>query len=85
MTRLALNEPPNPVLAAANRVARGGERVVVQRRGKDLAALVSLDDLRALEEMEERAIAAAVAASWAEQGDDPPEKWEVVKARMGWK
>ena len=35
-----------------NRVAFGGERIVLERRGKDVAALVPMDDLRRLEEME---------------------------------
>ncbi|MFC7307989.1 type II toxin-antitoxin system Phd/YefM family antitoxin [Streptomyces monticola] len=37
-----------------NRVVYGGERVVVTRHGKPLVALVSADDLRALEETRER-------------------------------
>ncbi|CAL9614693.1 type II toxin-antitoxin system Phd/YefM family antitoxin [Streptomyces pilosus] len=37
-----------------NRVVYGGERVVVTRHGKPLVALVSADDLRRLEEIEER-------------------------------
>ncbi|AZM63570.1 MULTISPECIES: type II toxin-antitoxin system Phd/YefM family antitoxin [unclassified Streptomyces] len=36
-----------------NRVVYGGERVVVTRHGKPLVALVSADDLRRLEELEE--------------------------------
>lgn len=37
-----------------NRVAYGHERVVVERRGKDLAALVSMRDLKILEAIEDR-------------------------------
>ncbi|NJP52233.1 type II toxin-antitoxin system Phd/YefM family antitoxin [Streptomyces sp. SBST2-5] len=36
-----------------NRVVYGGERVVVTRHGKPLVALVSADDLRRLEELEQ--------------------------------
>lgn len=36
-----------------NRVAFGGERLVVGRRGQALAALVPLDDLKRLEELED--------------------------------
>lgn len=36
-----------------NRVVYGGERVVVTRHGKPLVALVSADDLRRLEGLEE--------------------------------
>jgi prevent-host-death family protein len=37
-----------------NRVAFGKERVVLSRRGKDIAAVVPIDDLRLLEELEDR-------------------------------
>ncbi|MGY3199548.1 type II toxin-antitoxin system Phd/YefM family antitoxin [Streptomyces sp. TE5632] len=36
-----------------NRVVYGGERVVVTRHGKPLVALVSADDLRRLEQLQE--------------------------------
>ncbi|MBA5867440.1 MAG: type II toxin-antitoxin system prevent-host-death family antitoxin [Nitrospira sp. CR1.3] len=37
-----------------NRVAYGKERVVLRRRGKEVAAVVPIDDLRLLEELEDR-------------------------------
>jgi prevent-host-death family protein len=37
-----------------NRVAFGKERVVLRRRGKDIAAVVPIEDLRLLEELEDR-------------------------------
>lgn len=37
-----------------NRVAFGKERVVLRRRGKDVAAVVSMEDLRLLEDLEDR-------------------------------
>jgi prevent-host-death family protein len=37
-----------------NRVAFGRERVVLRRRGKEIAAVVPIDDLRLLEELEDR-------------------------------
>ena len=36
-----------------NRAAYGKERVVVRRRGKEVAAVVPIDDLRLLEELED--------------------------------
>jgi prevent-host-death family protein len=38
---------------AINRVAYGGQRVVLERRGKPVAAVVSLDDLALVEALEE--------------------------------
>ena len=36
-----------------NRVAYGGERVILRRRGREVAALVSIDDLLVLESASE--------------------------------
>jgi len=44
-----------------NRVAFGGERIVLERRGKDVAAIVSMDDLQRLEEIE--------SAHWSSEAD----------------
>ena len=43
-----------------NRVAFGKERVVLRRRGKEIAAVVPIDVLRLLEELEDRPIGTAV-------------------------
>lgn len=37
-----------------NRVAYGGERIVLRRRGKPLAAVVPVEDLAFLEELEDK-------------------------------
>ena len=37
-----------------NRVAYGGERIVIDRRGKSSAALVSVEDAELLERLEDR-------------------------------
>jgi PHD/YefM family antitoxin component YafN of YafNO toxin-antitoxin module len=39
---------------AVSRVTKKKERIVLQRRGKDVAALVPLEDLALLEELEDR-------------------------------
>ena len=42
------------LLDTINRVAFGNERVVLRRRGKEIAAVVPIADLRLLEELENR-------------------------------
>ena len=65
-----------------NRVAYGGERVVLKRRKKDVAAMVSMEDLRLLEALENRADVKAARKARKEKGMVPLEK---VKARLGMK
>ena len=36
-----------------NRVAYGGERIVLRRRGRDLAAIVPMEDLALIEKIED--------------------------------
>ena len=45
----------NNLADAINRVAYAGERIVLERRGKGVAALVSVEDLALLERIEDEA------------------------------
>jgi prevent-host-death family protein len=62
-----------------NRVAYGGERVVLKRRSKGVVAMVSMADLKRLEELEDRADVKAALKARKEKGAIPLEK---VKARL---
>lgn len=53
---------------ALNRVAYAGERIVLTRRGKGVAALVSLGELKLLEEMENAADLRAARRARKEKG-----------------
>ena len=53
---------------ALNRVAYSGERIVLMRRGKGVAALVSMDELRLLEELEDQADLRAALKARKEKG-----------------
>lgn len=50
MPRLAVSKAQE----AVSRVTKKRERIVLQRRGKDVAALVPLEDLALLEDLEDR-------------------------------
>lgn len=54
MTRLAVSKVHEDFSGTINRVAKKRERIILHRRGKDIAALVSLEDLALLEELEDR-------------------------------
>jgi len=53
MPRLNVSKAREEFPEIVNRAAYAGERTVVSRRGKDLAAIISIDDLRLLERLAE--------------------------------
>jgi prevent-host-death family protein len=65
-----------------NRVAYGGERVVLQRRGKPVAGIVSMEDIERLNSLEDKADVKAALKARKEKGGVPLEK---IKARLGMK
>jgi PHD/YefM family antitoxin component YafN of YafNO toxin-antitoxin module len=54
MARPVMQKTQNTVTNSLTRVVMKGERVVVHRRGKAVAALIPLEDLALLEELEDR-------------------------------
>lgn len=68
-----------------NRVAYGYERLTITRHGKEVAALIPIEDLEFLEELEEELDRKAIDEALEEQGDDPFEDWETVKKELGLK
>jgi prevent-host-death family protein len=68
-----------------NRATYGKERVILTRHGKKIAAVIPLEDLKLIEEMEDRIDIEEAEKAWAEQGDEPPASLEEVKKRLGLK
>lgn len=68
-----------------DRAESRGQRVIVQRRGKDAAAIISIEDLklleRLIEEEEDRIDLAAARASLAESEESAP--LAEVRKRLG--
>ena len=80
MKSLAASEVRGSFAEILNRVAYRGERVVMHRRGKPVAALVPLEDLAALEALENESDLAAARKALREKGSVPLEK---LKAELG--
>ena len=76
MKRLTVVELKNSLGDVLNRAEFRGERIVVQRRGKDSAAVISMEDLglfeRLLEAAEDRLDVEAARAALAESDDRIP-------------
>jgi prevent-host-death family protein len=62
---------------AVNQAAFGGERIVLERHGKPIAAVVPIEDYQLLEELEEKADIVAVRKARKEKGPLVP--WEKIK------
>lgn len=60
MTRLPIDEACSHLGEIGDRVAADRDRVIVERDGKSLFALISLEDLTLLEQLEDR--------YWSEEG-----------------
>lgn len=71
----------NELSEALNRVAYSGERIVLRRHGKPVAAMVPVADLRMIEEIEDRADIEAVRKARKEKGKPIP--WEKIKRELG--
>jgi prevent-host-death family protein len=65
-----------------NRVAYGGERAILQRRGKGIVAVVSMEDMALLEALEDEADVKAALKARKEKGSVPLQQ---VQRRLGMK
>lgn len=81
MMRLSASDLRKDTAEALNRVAYGGDRIVLHRRDKDVAVLVSMEDYALLKELEERMDLEAIRKSKAEPGENVD--WEDLKEECG--
>lgn len=65
---------------AVDRATSHGERVVVRRKGKEVAAVIPIEDLRLLESIEDEADLKAARRAKQEKGSIP---WEKLKSELG--
>ena len=73
MVRLTATEAREHFADTLNRVSYRGERIVVYRRGgKDVAAVVPIEDLELLQKIEDRRDLEAIKKSLSEPGERIP-------------
>ena len=80
MTRLNATEARSDFAEILNRVSYGGERIILHRRGKDVAVLVSVEDLKLLRKIEDRLDNEAADKALKEPGRIP---WGKLKKELG--
>ncbi len=80
MTTLKASAARKEFADALNRVAYGSERIVLERRGRGIAALVPLGDLELLLQLEDKTDLEAARKALKEKGAIP---WKDLKAKLG--
>ena len=80
MREVGVHEIRANLAEVINRVAYGGERIILERRSKPVLGLVSMEDLELLNALEDRADVKAALKARKEKGAVPLEK---IKARLG--
>jgi prevent-host-death family protein len=79
VTTIPISEAREHLADLGNRVALRGERIVVERRGKNLFALVPVEDLELQERLEDRLDLDAIRAA----KNMPTKPWAEVKKALG--
>ncbi len=87
MTKLAASQARDAFSDTLNRVAYRGERIVLRRRGKDLAAIVPIEDLKLIQRTEDEIDRreAIKALSDMKRRGLKPIPYEQVRKRLGLK
>ena len=84
MTRLPSGKVRQDFSETVNRVAYGRERIILHRRGRDVAALIPVEDLALLEAAEDRLDveeAEKILAEAKARGEKPV-PWEKAKKKL---
>lgn len=83
MVRLKMTEARGKLSELCNRVSYQGERIVLDRRGKAVAVLVSVEDLEALERAEDASDLRAAREAIAEAEAEGTVSLEDLRAELG--
>ena len=85
MIHATVSELRNSISDLINQVGFKGERVVLTRNRKDVAAMVPIEDLRMIEAIEDKLDVILAKEALAEHGDEDFIPWEQIKSRYGLK
>jgi prevent-host-death family protein len=85
MTQMATTKARADFAEVVNRAAHKGERILLSRNGKSIAAIVPVEDVALLEELEEKADMAALRAALAEtrRRREKPIPWARARKMLG--
>lgn len=83
MSERRISEARESFSNTVNRVAFGGERVVLTRHGRRVAAVVPIEDLELIEAIEDASDLDEARAVLADPANRERIGWEELKARLG--
>jgi prevent-host-death family protein len=83
VARIAATDARIAFAEMVNKVAFGRERIRLHRHGKDVAAIVPIEDLQLIEALEDRMDLNAARAALREKA--PRVEWERLKQELGLK
>ena len=83
MARISASKARSDLAEILNRVAYKGERVLLHRRGKNVAAVVPLEDFALLEKLEDSIDLEDARAALAEVRKKGTIPWEKIKSELG--
>jgi len=83
MVKVEATAARNGFAELINKVRYGSDRVLIERRGKDMAALIPIEDLRLLELLEDQIDIAAARAALANPKNKVRIPLDQVKKRLG--
>lgn len=83
MTNISTVKARDSFSDVINRAAYGKERVVLTRRGKQLAAVVPIEDVELLQEFEDQIDLEAALAALAETKKKGTVSWKKLKTELG--
>lgn len=82
MAKLKISEARKEFAELINRVAYGDERIILERSGKELAAVIPIGDLELLEAIEDRIDLDEVKKALADSKNRKPVAWGKVKKEL---
>lgn len=83
VTKLTVGQVRDQFSDALNQVAYRGDRIIIERRGKDVAAVVPIEDLELLQMLEDRIDLESARKALAEVAAEDSVSWDEMKEELG--
>lgn len=83
VAQLSVQEAREQLADLLNRAAYGKERIILTRRGKPVVAVVPIEDLQLLQDLEDQLDLEEARAALAEAREKGTIPWEQVKQQLG--